>query len=241
MKVMEESKKKKSAFSKWMFKDDGEENKENTGKNTLNYTYTPENKSPEVKVSPEVKISPSVVTNSDQNKTGQQVDQKLFADLMSRVHSTESPYISLLQQLKALEPFIQDIKMRFEAAYNTLKLANVKKRDIVLAVDTHENVLEGELTKFQNAMDSELKENVGSKREELQNISQEISNKENEIAKLQKEIISLKSQKSSTEQYILTREKKVEVARQAFKLVYDAVKEILYTNKQNITNFIKGD
>ena len=224
---------KKNAFSKFLFKD--EEDSPSSGGNTENSSYYVA----EVKLpAASEKVSAPVKTQAD---AASLIDQKLFADLMSRVHSTQSTYLQLLQQLKALEPFIPDERMRFEAAFTTLKTANVKKRDIIAAVETHEGVLEEELKKFQNSMESELQENLGAKREELRNISQQIKDKEEEISIIQKEIVSLKSQKASTEQYISGREKKVALAKQAFNLVYNEIKKILNANKNNITNLIKGE
>jgi peptidoglycan hydrolase CwlO-like protein len=110
-----------------------------------------------------------------------------------------------------------------------------------MAIETHESVLEDELKNFESSMESELKENIGGKKAELQGISNSITEKENEILKIQQEIVALKQQKTSTENYIQTRQQKVDLARRAFNSAYEAVKKILFNNKQNINNHIKGE
>jgi hypothetical protein len=228
-------------FSKLMFKEDEETSeKVNSGGKVTNFQYVPEVKIETTKVSPEVKISSPVKTHTDQNPQSE-VDQKLFSDLAAKVHATDSPYIRLLQQLKTLESYINEEKMRFEAAANILKTMGIKKRDLIMAIETHESVLEDELKNFESSMESELKENIGGKKAELQGISNSITEKENEILKIQQEIVALKQQKTSTENYIQTRQQKVDLARRAFNSAYEAVKKILFNNKQNINNHIKGE
>lgn len=97
-------------------------------------------------------------------------------------------YLEFRNSLLSLEKMQMDEATRFQSAAAMAETLGVTPEQILQSADHYLNVLKAEEHKFQDALQSQRKKQIGTKEEEMKKIEQVVKDKSARIQQLQKEI-----------------------------------------------------
>lgn len=119
-------------------------------------------------------------------------DAEMLETLNKVVTGRKTSYTALVETSAKLSAVIPDETQRLKAAFVTIAGDGQRSLgDVIKAIDVHVSDLEGQLTRFSQSSDLQLKQKSGALRAQAQTLQHEVEANLNEIATLTARIASL--------------------------------------------------
>jgi len=153
-------------------------------------------------------VSPVKVSKDEAEKF-----EKYFDRLFDQANLPGPDYFEFYKMMETLEAHIHDENARFSATFASLNIQGLTKQTLIDTANKYKDLLIKDKTDFELALNNKLKQEVGQRQKELQDLEQKIVADSEQIQKLTKEI---------TDSQILIGKLKTDISEEENKLSYNS-------------------
>ncbi|MEL6635714.1 MAG: hypothetical protein AAFW73_22425 [Bacteroidota bacterium] len=147
-------------------------------------------------------------------------------------------YIEFKQALAALEELQMDEATAFKSAYTTAATVGLTKHKLLETAGHYKNVLSKEHQQFAQAMQKQIQQRVGDKKQEVEKLKQQINVHKEKIAQLQEQIARFQHTVDNADAEINQAREKIEKTRNDFEYAHQSILNQIDKDIENINKYL---
>ena len=147
-------------------------------------------------------------------------------------------YLEFRQGLLSLAKMPMDEATRFQAAFSMAQAMGATPMRLVETGNAYLKVLEGELSKFNEAVANQSNAQIGSKQSELKQLKELILQKEQQLQKIGEEIKQHQERTNLLHKELAESTNKVETTKNNFLATYQSISDTIKNDISNIQKYL---
>lgn len=160
--------------------------------------------------------------------------EKYFDNLFDQANLPGPDYFEFHKMMETLEAHIHDERARFSATFASLKIQGLTKESLIETASKYKVIFEKDRADFDRALIEKLKQEVGKRKTDLENLEKKITTNAEQIQKLTKEIADAQLQIGKLKTEVVEEENKLTHNSNAYKLASQAVINQIASDIQKI-------
>ncbi|TAK50472.1 MAG: hypothetical protein EPO28_00270 [Saprospiraceae bacterium] len=148
-------------------------------------------------------------------------------------------YLEYKQSLKSLEKMPMDEPVRYQSAYAMAQAMGATPQKLVESASHYIDVLKNEDGKFQQAVQTQRKEQIGARQEAVAALEKALQDKAAQIKKLTGEMEQHRAEVAGLTAQIQSATEKVESMQASFRATYDSLVAQITADVENMKKYLK--
>ena len=165
--------------------------------------------------------------------------KKILIDVLEEEGAKKIGYRQYKKSLEDLKPIIYDEKTRFAAAFIAASSLGLTRDNLFSTLEDSKKILEKEKIRFDSNVNTDLDEELKFNRGKISTLEEDITKKSEELQKITQEIAELQKQKKDSEEYILSKQNKVEKLKEDFNSSYNELFRELESDLNKIKTYLQ--
>lgn len=169
------------------------------------------------------------------------VDKKASQFLSAAMEENGSPgfdYLKFKQSIDAMLKLNLDQEVAFKSAYATARTMGVTKAGLVKSAKHYLGILMKEKSKFDEALNKRVEEQVASKSEEVTHLKKEIEAMRAKIAEMETKIAESEEKIASADQDVERERLKIEETQQKFESTFQSFVSTIESDLESINDYL---
>ncbi len=165
--------------------------------------------------------------------------QEILLTALERNNQDGFDYFEYRESLKNLEKMPLDEKTRFQSAFAMAQTMGATPDKLKQSAQYYISVLQGELSKFEQAHKDQRSRLIGEREAEFKNLEAVIKNKAEQIKQLTKEIEEHTKRREQIQSEIESSTRKIEQTRVEFEATFHGVVQRIQSDIAKMTEYLK--
>ena len=169
------------------------------------------------------------------------LDKKSIDSLAAAIAKNGSggfDYLKFKQSLNAMEGLDLDAGTSIKSAFATAKTIGLTKSALVNSAKRYLNVLMSERSKFDEALNNQVKQRVASKKDEVVKLQHRIEEYKKKIADLEGKIGEYQSKIDNADEAVEKAREKIRLTKDKFENTFNAFVEVIKADIEQINNYL---
>ena len=161
-----------------------------------------------------------------------------LAGALAKVASREFDYMKYRQSLFAMTDLNLDEAMQFKSAYAAARAMGVTKDGLIGSAKQYLSVLMNEKTQFDTALNNQIKERVGAKRDEVVKLQQRIEEMKAKIREFESKITEHQNKIDTADDDVESAKQKIQGTKERFENTFQAFVDVISKDIDRINQFL---
>ena len=170
------------------------------------------------------------------------LDEKSITFLTDALEKNNLPgfdYIEFKQSMAALAKMNLDEETAMKSAFATAATVGLTKEKLLETAAHYKKILDGEKTKFGNAMQNQMTKNIAGKKKEVETLKIQIENQKAQIKKFEEQIAKQQNTIDTADEQINAATEKIEQAKEKFEYAHQSVMNQIEKDIEGIQQNLK--
>lgn len=161
-----------------------------------------------------------------------------LAAAVGRTLSKDFDYMKYRQSLNAMKDLNLDEATTFKSTFATARSMGVTKDSLVNSAKQYLSVLMNEKNQFDTALNNQVKERVGAKRDEVVKLQQRIEEMKQKIREFEGKIAEDQSKIDSADDDVESAKQKIQETKERFETAFQAFVDVINKDVERINQFL---
>ena len=169
------------------------------------------------------------------------LDEKSVAFLVNALEKNNLPgfdYIEFKQALTAMGAMNIEETTAFKSAFATAATVGLTKTKLLETASHYKAVLSKEKSQFDVAMQKQIQQRVGDKKQEVEKLKQQITAHNEKIAQLQEQIARFQNTVDNADAAISEAKQKIEGTQKSFEFTHQSILNQIDKDIENINKYL---